>query len=322
MSKKKNYCVYLHTVPKEISGYEFDKYYVGQTCVKPERRWNNGNGYDGQVFYNAIQCYGWDNIKHEILIDGLSSKEADDLEKFYIGEYKSNDGIHGYNITNGGDGGSGLFGELNPNSKKVICLELKKIYANACEAERETGVNNRNISSCCTGKRTTAGTYHWEFFDNTFDYTEEYINKKCNIKTLGKHKCKPVICLETGIHYESATKAGVKLGLNNKYITDCCKGKRNNTGGYHFEYYDEKFEYTKEYCNEKCGIKCGNIKSVICVETGKNFDSVKEASIKLGLCKSAISACCRGERKSTGNLHFMYYSDYIAQQDKEQAIGF
>ena len=37
--EKENYIVYLHTVPKEISGYDYDKYYVGITGTKPEARW-------------------------------------------------------------------------------------------------------------------------------------------------------------------------------------------------------------------------------------------------------------------------------------------
>lgn len=29
-----NYKVYYHKVPKEISGYDFDKYYIGISCKK------------------------------------------------------------------------------------------------------------------------------------------------------------------------------------------------------------------------------------------------------------------------------------------------
>ena len=38
--------VYLHTVPKNISGYDYDKYYVGITSHKDVNlRWQNGRGY-------------------------------------------------------------------------------------------------------------------------------------------------------------------------------------------------------------------------------------------------------------------------------------
>ena len=74
---EKSWSVYLHTVPKEISGYDWDKYYVGITKRKPEYRWGkNGNGYKRQVFWNAIQKYGWDNIRHEVLFADLTLKDA------------------------------------------------------------------------------------------------------------------------------------------------------------------------------------------------------------------------------------------------------
>ena len=33
--------VYIHIVPKSISGYDYDKYYVGITSKPVEKRWKN-----------------------------------------------------------------------------------------------------------------------------------------------------------------------------------------------------------------------------------------------------------------------------------------
>ncbi len=38
-------------------------------------------------------------------------------------------------------------------------------YRSQCEASRQTGVNNRDISACCTGRRKTAGGCIWRFAD-------------------------------------------------------------------------------------------------------------------------------------------------------------
>jgi len=47
--------VYVHIVPKEISDYDYDKYYVGITGQTIERRWReNGAGYYTQPFYKEI----------------------------------------------------------------------------------------------------------------------------------------------------------------------------------------------------------------------------------------------------------------------------
>lgn len=94
--------VYVHIVPKEISGYEWDKYYVGITSIGVKARWgSDGNMYKKQGFYNAIQKYGWDNIQHEIIADNLTLEEASMLEIRLIKELDSY-GNHGYNNNLGG----------------------------------------------------------------------------------------------------------------------------------------------------------------------------------------------------------------------------
>lgn len=54
----------------------------------------------------------------------------------------------------------------SPNKKQIICIETNIIYDSASEAERKTGINRRNISFVCSGKRQTAGGYHWQFFNS------------------------------------------------------------------------------------------------------------------------------------------------------------
>lgn len=48
-------------------------------------------------------------------------------------------------------------------------------------------------------------------------------------------------------------------------------------------------------------------KAVICLETGKIYNSARQAAKELGLNYSKISNCCTGKRKSTGKLHFQFY---------------
>ena len=68
--KNKTYYVYRHISPN-------GKSYIGITKQEPTRRFQNGNGYKTQrAFYRAIQKYGWDSFKHEILEEGLTEKEA------------------------------------------------------------------------------------------------------------------------------------------------------------------------------------------------------------------------------------------------------
>ena len=71
----KEYCIYLHR--NKING----KVYIGQTCQKPEKRWNYGHGYKNcPRFYSAIVSYGWNNFEHIILENNLNSDEANEKE--------------------------------------------------------------------------------------------------------------------------------------------------------------------------------------------------------------------------------------------------
>lgn len=47
--------------------------------------------------------------------------------------------------------------------KKVLCVELDKIYNSISEADKELGISFKNISACCRGKRQKAGGYHWRY---------------------------------------------------------------------------------------------------------------------------------------------------------------
>lgn len=91
------YTVYKHTCPN-------GKVYIGITKQKPERRWGvNGCGYkENEYFYRAIQKYGWENIKHEIIAEGLTEDEADAMEIDLISEYRATDRNCGYNRHFGG----------------------------------------------------------------------------------------------------------------------------------------------------------------------------------------------------------------------------
>lgn len=96
-----NVKVYMHTSPS-------NKVYIGITSREPKLRWGNGCNYSSnEHFYRAIQKYGWDNFKHEILFSNLSLKEAKAKEIELIAFYDSTNPEKGYNITKGGESGNG-----------------------------------------------------------------------------------------------------------------------------------------------------------------------------------------------------------------------
>lgn len=100
-----SYAVYEHTFPN-------GKKYIGITSTDPKKRWRNGEGYKTQgKMWNAICCYGWENIKHRIIADGLTSTNAKKLEKYLISELDTIE--NGYNTAIGGENINTTF--LNPH---------------------------------------------------------------------------------------------------------------------------------------------------------------------------------------------------------------
>lgn len=96
---EKTYCVYMHTL--KIDGRK----YIGVTGQEPARRWRpNGAGYKLQsYFWNAIQKYGWDNFKHEILFEELAWEQASLKEQALIKLFNTTDHKFGFNLTLGGE---------------------------------------------------------------------------------------------------------------------------------------------------------------------------------------------------------------------------
>lgn len=86
------YKIYKHTMPN-------GKCYIGQTNLDPiYKRWNYGHGYREQAaFYHDILQVGWNNIKHEILEEVATKREATERERYYILLYRSNEPEFGYN---------------------------------------------------------------------------------------------------------------------------------------------------------------------------------------------------------------------------------
>lgn len=92
-----SFVVYKHTCPN-------NKVYIGITKVNPIKRWSKGRGYINNIhFYRAIQKYGWDSIKHEIVCSELTEDEAKKIEIALISAYNSVNPLYGYNQTLGGD---------------------------------------------------------------------------------------------------------------------------------------------------------------------------------------------------------------------------
>lgn len=183
--------VYIHTCPN-------GKKYIGITSRRCEDRWRNGHGYrNNKHFYSAIVKYGWDNIKHEIIASGTSKEAAQKAEQMLIAVYESNNPLHGYNHSNGGEGKNGFV----PTSETRAKIRKKLLGTHRPDAVRV------KLSVAHSGKHLS-------------DEHKTKIRMSCkNINA------KAVICMTTGKLYPSATEASRQTGISRSGITACCRGE-------------------------------------------------------------------------------------------------
>ena len=238
-----NYKVYYHKVSKEISGYNFDKYYIGISSRKnlADRWGKDGIGYKSQPFYHAIHKYGWDNIEHKILFENLSSEEAKNIEMVLIQTLDTQIGHKGYNNTMGGDG-------VKENDKilcrNIYCKELNAVFRNVEIAGNITGINKNTIRNRCQFyengilQNNKKDNFHFCYIEQMYKmYSEERMNKSS----------KPVVLLSSGKIYGSWNIANKILGtnFNRKSILNLqqyLKKKNNNT-----LYKKDRIMYVEDY---------------------------------------------------------------------------
>lgn len=126
-------------------------------------------------------------------------------------------------------------------------------------------------------------------------------------------KKRKVKCLETGDIFESISDASRWCG--SKKVILCCQGKREHAG-YHPELgiqlswaYVDNDEPITIICENPISNKFkdnNTSKIIVCVETGEEFYSAKDAERKTGISGSNINRVCNGLRKTAGKKHWKY----------------
>ena len=254
----------MHTSPS-------NKVYIGITSQDPEKRWGKGCNYKKQkYFYAAIQKYGWDNIRHEILFSNLTENEAKQREIELIAKHKSNDRNFGYNLTQGGDGVKGYV--PTEETKEQIKKTLKKMYEDPEFREKQRLMKPRGEIHHCYGK--SLSEEHREKLRVSHlgkkrgPHTEETKAKIANSnlgkkkphvgvarspecrEKIGKAKNKAVLQFSKDgsfiKEYPSGKEASLQTGIAAKYISRCCCGKQKTAKGFIWELknnYLEVFNY-------------------------------------------------------------------------------
>lgn len=256
-----NYSIYVHI--NKING----KMYVGQTCNKTKKRWNNGNGYKTcSYFYRAIQKYGWEGFYHEIIASNLTKNEADNFEQLLIKKLDLNNPDKGYNLQSGGSHSvlseAGRINVRNAAKKRSENVEWRKKQSeshiglqagenNPMYGKKHTEATKKKLREASLDKHPSnetrdkmreshIGEKNPMFGKHHSDETKKKISdmrkdeKNPNAKKVNQYNLDGVL-IKT---WDYIKQAGESLGIPYQNISRCCRSNKGTAGGFKWSYAD------------------------------------------------------------------------------------
>ena len=228
------------------------KQYIGLTSKGIEKRWKShiafAKKHNKYYFHRAINKYGIDSWKHEILEDNIKNiEDANMLEKFYINKYDTFN--NGYNSTIGGDGTTG---NRSVTEKTIRYKESRNIHKDygieeLCidDMSKKYNISKSNLCSVSKGNRKNVSgwyLYNQESLSDIENKKEDYFSSK--LITVYNEI---TLAIVTGNSKEVSKLIGLKYS-NLKRIYE---GEISSTLGYRL--LDEsKIKVVSQYdCNDK-----------------------------------------------------------------------
>lgn len=198
--------------------------YVGSTTKSLTERKNDhlqksNNGSDG-YFHQAISTYGTDAFTWTEVFSASSINELAEREVEYILMYDSFQ--NGYNSDRGG-GFKKVVYQYNTESG-----ELVNSYNDLTSAANAVNATKTSISNACLNYNKTCKGYYWSY-SSTEEFNLSSDLRKKTVKQISSDG-------EFLACFESASEASRITGISKTCITRCCRGEREQTGGFFWEY--------------------------------------------------------------------------------------
>lgn len=199
--------MYIGTTTKSIDARKIDH----------EQKASKGTG---SYFQEAIGNYGPDAFEWEQIDTANDPNELAEKEKKYILEYKGLES--GYNQ----DSGGGF--KKNVYQYNVIDGILVAVHDSLETAASAVNASRKSISNTCLGQNKTCKGFYW-----SYSLTEPFIIESDLRK-------KQVIQYDLNGNqievYESVAAASASTGLSKTCIARCCRGERQQSGGFLWHY--------------------------------------------------------------------------------------
>lgn len=192
------------------------KMYIGQTIRTLEVRMAEHARHSKSPFDKAIQKYGLENFEVEVIDTADTIEELNQKEIYWIKYYNTYEG-DGYNSCLGGENTTGF--HHREESKAKMSEAKRRMYNGADNpfySKRHSEETCRRFSEQRKGRKLTE---EWK----------QHISEG----SIAKVKVRNI---ETGEIFNSIREAAEKYNILPTHITRVCRGRRNKTGGYHWEY--------------------------------------------------------------------------------------
>lgn len=271
--------LYVHITPS-------NKMYIGITQNIVNRWRVDGSGYKTSVFWRAIQKYGWNNIKHIILLEGLTKEVACECEKYLIAKYQTNNPKYGYNVADGGEFNSGFTFHHTEEAKKKIG-DASRGHIISEKQKLQISMAHKGVPISDETKAKLSKTIS-DMMDDEYRY---------KISESVKRRWKEGAYVNRKKSSKPVWNKGLTKDTDVRIANSCRK-----VGEFH-----HTEEAKRKMSESHKGKPAHNRKKILCVETGIIYSSVAEAGKLTGI--SNISLAARQEYRTAGKLHWRYIDD-------------
>ena len=215
----------------------------------------------------------------------------------------------------------------------IKCIETGRVYQSTKDAADDIGCAPPLISAHLKGKLKHAKHFHFEYAKPDFKIlADETAEVRDVVGYEGLFKVS-----RTGVIYNARTGFEVMQNpQNGGYLMVNIRGKgkprlitvhrivamafldnpenfpcinhkdenRQNNNADNLEWCTHKYNANYGTCQIKHGMRTG--KAVMCIETGKIYYSIGDASRKTGINENGISRCANGMYENSGGLHWKF----------------
>lgn len=264
----------IYKITNKMNG----KVYIGQTTKTLELRWKQHCNAKSCCTHlkNAIQKYGAENFTVEQIDIACTQSELNSKECFWIKHYNSV-APNGYNLTTGGE---------HPTITDVTREKLSKAHKGK-KPHAFDEVFRKKLSEFA---KTRIGEKNPMYGRKHSDETKKRMSE-VNVGRVSPNKGKIL---------SDKIKLKISQSLQGKYTSE----NSPSWGKPKTEEHRRKLSLAN--MNKRLGIDNHKSKSVLCIETGEIFASMREVERVKGFSSRHISDVCRGVRKTCHGYHWEY----------------